>query len=103
MSKLALATVLAVSLLSGCKKNKVPECEVFLATIEKIGKCDKVPEASRKEIVDSAKTIRDSLKMIEDAGGDVPDDLMSSMKDACKSQETTVREMYEKVAPECLK
>jgi hypothetical protein len=86
---------------TGCAKKRIPECDAFVKTIEKIASCSKVPDAQRITILDSAKTIRDSLQMIDEAGGvaDAPADLVSSMRDACKTQDASLQQMY----ADCLK
>ena len=102
MNKLLIAVlVLGV----GCSKKRVAECDAFVETIEKISKCDKLPEDQRKSVAESGKAIKDALKMIDDAGGvgDAPDHLVKQLRDTCKTQNTTVIEQFQKVAPECVK
>ncbi len=91
----------AVLGLGGCAKKRIPDCDAFVKTIEKIGTCSKVADDQRKTILDSAKTIRDSLQMIDEAGGvsDAPADLVNSMRDACKTQDASLKQLY----ADCLK
>ncbi len=100
MNRVLLATALVLGL-GGCAKKRIPECDALVTAIEKISACPKVPDDQRKTILESAKTIRDSLQMIDDAGGvaDAPADLVSSMRDACKTQEASLQQMY----ADCLK
>ena len=104
MNKLLIA-VLVLGGMAGCSKKRVAECDAFVETIEKISKCDKLPEDQRKSVADSGKAIKDALKMIDDAGGvgDAPEDLVRQMRETCKTQNTTVIEQFQKVAPECVK
>lgn len=98
----ALAVAAALTLfLPGCAKKRIPDCDALAKTIEKIAACPKVPDGQRQTILDSAKTIRDSLQMLEDAGGvaKAPEDLVSSMRDTCKTQNASLSQMY----ADCLK
>ena len=107
MNKLLGLCVVAGGLLvaGGCSKKRVAECDEFVATIEKIAKCDKLPADQRKQVGDSAKTIKDALQMIDDAGGvgDAPPDLVQQMRDTCKTQNKTIVEQFQKLTPECMK
>jgi hypothetical protein len=96
----------AVGLLaSGCSAKRVAECDDFLGTIEKLSTCDQLPAPARTQIQGSAKTMRDALKMLEDAGGvgSAPADLVTSMRDTCRTQNRSIREQYAKLSPDCLK
>ena len=110
MNKRALVGVMVASVvglggLGACTKKRVAECDEFVATIDKIAKCPKLPEESRTSVQESAKTIKDALKLIDDAGGvgDAPDDLVKQLRDTCKTQNKTVVEQYTKLMPECMK
>jgi hypothetical protein len=104
MNKLLIG-VLVLGAAAGCSKKRVAECDAFVATIEKISKCDKLPAEQRTAVAESGKQIKDALKMIDDAGGvgDAPEDLVKTLRDTCKTQNTTVIEQFQKVAPECVK
>ena len=98
--------ILFIALLSsslGCSKTKVKECEALVATAEKIQKCEKIPPESRKSIKDGVETIRSALKMLEDVGDEAPKEQLDMLAKTCQRQNDQIREMYEKVAPECLK
>jgi hypothetical protein len=105
MNKLLLVCVVVGGLVTGCTKKRVAECDEFVATIDKIAKCDKLPAESRKAIQESGQTIKDALKLIDDAGGvgDAPQDLVQQMRDTCKTQNQTVVDQYMKLMPECMK
>lgn len=87
---------LALVVTAGCSTKRIPECDAFVKTIEKIAACPKVPDAQRATILESAKTIRDSLNMIDQAGGvgDAPADLVASMRDACRTQDASLQKAY---------
>lgn len=97
----ALAGALLCIGLVGCGSKRIPECDAFVKTIEKIAACPKVPDTQRDTILKSAKTIRDSLEMLDQAGGvkDAPADLVSSLRDACKTQDASLTTAY----ADCLK
>ena len=105
MNKLLLVCVVAGGLVTGCTKKRVAECDELVATIDKIAKCDKLPAESRKAIEESAKTIKDALKLIDDSGGvgDAPADLVQQMRDTCKTQNKSVVDQHMKLMPECMK
>jgi hypothetical protein len=105
MNKLLLVCVVVGGLVTGCTKKRVAECDEFVATIDKISKCEKLPADSRKQVAESGKTIKDALKMIDDAGGvgDAPKDLVDQLRDTCKTQNKTVVDEYTKLMPECMK
>jgi len=105
MNKLLLCCVVVGGLVTGCTKKRVAECDEFVATIDKISKCEKLPAESRKSVADSGQTIKDALKMIDDAGGvgDAPKDLVDQLRDTCKTQNKAVVDQYTKLMPECMK
>lgn len=105
MNKLLLVCVVVGGLVTGCTKKRVAECDEFVATIDKISKCEKLPAESRKQVAESGQTIKDALKMIDDAGGvgDAPKDLVDQLRDTCKTQNKTVVDEYMKLMPECMK
>lgn len=105
MNKLILCAVVVSGLVTGCKKERVAECDEFVATIEKVSKCEKLPAETRKQVAESGKAIADALKMIDDAGGvgDAPKDLVQQMRDTCKTQNKAVVDEYMKLMPECMK
>lgn len=105
MNKLMLCAVIVSGLVTGCKKERVAECDEFVATIDKVAKCEKLPAETRKQISESGKTIKDALKQIDDAGGigNAPKDLVDQMRDTCKTQNKTVVDEYTKLMPECMK
>ena len=105
MNKLLLVCVVVGGLVTGCTKKRVAECDEFVATIDKITKCEKLPAESRKQVAESGQTIKDALKMIDDAGGvgDAPKDLVDQLRDTCKTQNKTVVDEYMKLMPECMK
>lgn len=104
MSRVALACALALTA-GACSKERVKECDAFVATIEKIEKCDKLDASARDRIKGSAQMIKNALKMLDDAGGagNAPEAQLDQLRQTCKSQHDTVVELYGKVAPDCLK
>ena len=100
-----VAAVLGLLIVGGCSKKRVAECDEFVKTAEKLGKCDKLPEGSRASVAAAAKQIKDMLQMVDDAGGfdSAPAETVDQMRQACKSQNTTIVDEMQKSFPECLK
>ena len=105
MNKLLLACGVAALLASGCTKKRVAECDEFVKTAEKLGKCEKLPEGARTSVTAAAKQIKDMLQLVDDAGGfdSAPAETVDQMRQACKSQNTVIVEELQKTFPDCLK
>lgn len=109
MNKLVVSLALVggsfLALGTGCSKERVKECDEFVATMDKLASCEKLPADARKQIGESSKMIKDALKQIDDAGGtgNAPKDLVDQMRDTCKTQTKTVVDEYTKLMPDCLK
>ena len=101
--KAALLVLLVASTLGACKKTRVKECDDLVALAEKIEKCEKIPPESRKAMTAGIEQIRSALKTLEDVGDQAPKEQLELLGRTCKGQVDQIREMYEKVAPECLK
>jgi hypothetical protein len=95
--------LLVALVLAACSKTKVKECDDLVALAEKIEKCEKIPAESRTQITTGIDQIRKALKMLEDVGDQAPREQLEALGKTCKMQSDRIREMYEKVAPECLK
>ena len=95
--------LLVALVIAGCSKTKVQECDDLVALAEKIEKCEKIPADNRAQITGGIEQIRKALKMLEDVGDQAPKEQLEALGKTCKSQSDRIREMYEKVAPECLK
>ena len=91
--------------LGACKKERVAECDAFLATAEKLASCEKLPADQRKQMEAPAAQMRQALKAIDDAGGigSAPKDMVETLRSTCKSQDDSVKKMFESIAPECVK
>jgi len=105
MSKLLLVSVMVGGLVTGCSKKRIVECDEFVATAEKLAKCEKLPAESRSQISAGTKSIKDALKLLDDAGGadQAPADALNQMRDMCKSQNKAIVDEFSKIAPECMK
>ncbi len=106
MNKLLFALgVLGAATSVGCGTKRVAECDDFVATIDQIAKCPSLPEGSRSSIERSAQQIKDTLKLIDDAGGvgDAPASVVQTLRDTCKTQQKAVAEQYKKLMPDCVK
>ncbi len=105
MNKLLLVCIVVGGLVTGCSKKRIAECDELLTTTEKISKCEKLPAETRKSVAEAGKTMKDALKMLDDAGGvgDAPKDLVDQLRDTCKTQHKTIVDEYSKLMPECVK
>ena len=95
--------VAAILIAGACSKTKVKECEALVSTAEKIEKCEKIPAENRADIKRGVEQIRTALKMLEDVGDQAPKSQLDMLAKTCQTQNDKIRELYEKVAPECLK
>ncbi len=95
--------LLVVLLAAGCSKTKIPECEELVKTAEKLEKCEKIPAENKKEISQGVKQIKSALKMLEDVGDQAEKSQLDTLANTCRDQNKSIRDIYEKVAPECLK
>ncbi|MBA3391383.1 MAG: hypothetical protein H0T89_02010 [Deltaproteobacteria bacterium] len=102
------ALIIAVSILgagAACNKERIKECDALVATAEKLEKCDKLDAASRTQIKSATKTIRDALQALDDVGGASKAEpaQIEGLRTTCQTQNESIIQLYEKVAPECLK
>ena len=95
--------LLIALVIAGCSTTREKQCDDLVALAEKIEKCEKIPADSRKGITGGVEQIRKALKMLEDVGDQAPKEQLEALGQTCKSQSDRIRDMYEKVAPECLK
>jgi hypothetical protein len=95
--------LLLLLVVAACKKTKIPECEDLVKTAEKIEKCEKIPADKRAEIRTGTDQIRNALKLLEDVGDQAEQSQLDGLAKTCKQQNETIRDLYQKVAPECLK
>ena len=95
--------LLLALMIAGCSKTKVKECDDLVALAEKIEKCENIPADDRKELALTVDTIRKALKVLEDVGDQAPKEQLEMLGRSCQEKSDRVRDMYEKVAPECLK
>jgi hypothetical protein len=93
-----------LALAAGCSGERVAECDAMLETVEKVGACDRLDTTQRAQIDQAVRSIRDALDRLEDVGpGRAPAALLSEAKATCAKQNEAIRQVYEKVAPECLR
>jgi hypothetical protein len=92
-------------LAAGCGGGeRVVECDAMLATVEKASACGRLDATQRTQVDHAVRLIKDALDRLEDVGpGRAPAELLDETKRTCLKQEAEVRNLYEKVAPECLR
>ena len=61
------------------------------------------PEGSRASIKSNMESMRNALKALDGAGGQVSKDQLDSLGQTCQRQLDQIRKVYERTAPECLK
>ncbi len=86
----------ALPLVTGCRSaNRLPECEDYLAQVEKLSRCESLPAADRTTLAQAADQTRQALKGLDGTG----------TKDAVDEMRRTCRSMNErlKAFPECAK
>ena len=97
----------AVLFVAACGKPKhLPECDEFVATVDKIVSCKTLPaSADRAQLEQARKTITGAFDMMDQAGGieKAPKDVQENLRSTCKAQNSAIVEVYTKVAPDCLK
>jgi hypothetical protein len=94
----------AAALAAGCSGERVAECDAMLVTVEKITACDRLEPTQRTQIDQAVRTMKDALDRLEAVGPDrAPADLLAETKRTCARQDAEIRQLYEKVAPACLR
>jgi len=98
---LSLLVVTAVG--CGGNKDNVPNsCREFIATMDKLAACPKLPESGRAMLQKQISNMKTAVKSLEDSAGEASADQKKMMDDACSTQGDTIRKMYKEVTPECL-
>jgi len=93
-----------LALAGGCGGERIAECDAMVATVEKVGACDRLDATQRAQVDQAVRTIKDALDRLEDVGPSrAPAELLSETKRMCAKQNEAIRQMYEKVARECLR
>jgi hypothetical protein len=97
-------TALALTWLVGCSGERVAECDALLSTVQRVADCPKLERAQRVQIDQAGRTIKDAIDRLEAVGtGRAPADVVNEAKRTCLKQDAEIRQLYEKVAPECLR
>jgi hypothetical protein len=93
-----------LALAAGCSGERIAECDAMVSVIEKVGACGRVDAAQRMQLEQVVRSIKDALDRLEDVGpGRTPPALLDETRRTCAKQEAELRQLYEKVAPECLR
>jgi hypothetical protein len=86
---------------AGCSKKSIAECDAYMAHIEKIASCPKLPAGSQDTLKRLVKEMRDKLGQAD--LDNAPDDLIEMLRKTCISTDKTLVDEYNKMLPECLK
>lgn len=83
---------------------RIAECEAMLATVDRIAACGRLDTTQRAQIEHAVRSIKEALDRLEDVGpGRVPGNLLDEAKRTCVKEDEEIRQLYEKVAPDCLR
>lgn len=87
---------------SGCGGKKgVAECDSYIATMEKIASCAKIPAESQQRLKALVKEMRDRLGELDlDRGSS---EVVKMLRDTCVRSEQRVIDGYKDTLPECVK
>jgi hypothetical protein len=89
--------------LAGCgSKNSVAECDSYIATMEKIASCSKIPAETRQRLAALVKEMRGKLAELDlDHNGS--QDVVKLLRRTCVESEQYVIAGYKDVLPDCVK
>ena len=91
-------------LAAGCSGERIAECDAMLATLEQASACGRLDATQRAQLDQGVRSIKDALDRLEDVGpGRAPAELLDETKRTCAKQDAEIRQLYEKVAPDCLR
>ncbi len=91
-------------LAAGCGGERIAECDAMLATVEQVAACDRLDATQRTQVDQAVRSIKDALDRLEEVGPDrAPAELLGEARRTCAKQDAELRQLYEKVAPECLR
>lgn len=89
---------------AGCGGERIAECDAMLATVEKVRACDRLDPTQRTQVEHAVRTIKDALDRLEDVGPDrAPGALLDETRRTCAKQDAEIQQLYQKVAPACLR
>jgi hypothetical protein len=100
----AVASIVVVGIaLAGCGSGeRIAECDRLLEIATRASTCGKLDRAQRLQIENAVTTMRDALDKLEDVGVDrAPPAAVTTTRQSCAKQAEDLRQMYEKLAPEC--
>jgi hypothetical protein len=91
-------------LAAGCGGERVAECDALVATLERVSACGRIDATQRAQIEQTVRTVKEALDRLEDVGPDrAPADLLNDAKRTCAKQDAEIRQLYGKLAPDCLR
>jgi hypothetical protein len=100
----ALALCAGCALGAGCGGGeRIAECDALVATLEKATTCGRLEAAQRSQIGHTVRSIKEALDRLEEVSPSrAPATVLEEARQACARQDTEIRRLYEKDAPECL-
>jgi hypothetical protein len=101
---LALLASLAPAACGARERERLPECDDFLATLAQVVACDRTDELAKAPLELARRSMRDALDRLSGIGiARAPADRVGEARRACGAQRAAVVHIYEKVAPDCLR
>jgi len=103
---LALGTAALAGILwgTGCGGERVTECDALRATVAQVARCPRIEPTQRRQLELAVRSLEDALDRLEKVGPDrAPAQVLEDARRTCVKQDGDLRQMYEKVAPECLR
>lgn len=86
---------------AGCKSKTIAECDAYMAHMDKIASCAKIPASSQETLKKLVKEMRDKLGQAD--LDNAPDEMIEMLRKTCISTDKTLVDEYTKMLPECLK
>ena len=97
------AVLCALALAAGCGGERIAECDALVATLEKASACGRLDASQRVQVANTVRSIKEALDRLEEVSpGRAPAAVLEEAKRTCARQDTEIRRVYEKDAPECL-
>jgi hypothetical protein len=95
----------ALALAAGCcGGERIAECDALVATLEQARACGRLEASQRVQIEHTVRSIKESLDRLEDVSPRrAPAAVLDEARRTCARQDTEIRRVYEKDAPECLR
>lgn len=94
-----------IALVAGCSGGeRIAECDALAATLEKASACGRLESSQRVQVDHAVRSIKDALDRLDDVSPRrAPAAVLEEARRTCGRQDTEIRRIYEKDAPECFR